>query len=183
MENETLERCWLYKYNCPGRTGACWGLPDEGCPVYRWFEDLIRKRGEKVVTAKDLAQKLNGCEYGSEMTAEDRKAARENGLVVVYGCSDDLAESVGAIRDEGGCYDGESFQLTKNGALTGPNCGDKDCEYYRKATKDAKWIKAVWHNGGNPCWTYETEIPHETFDVYEDGELFCIGIVFRMVDL
>lgn len=39
------DRCWLYKYNCPSRTAACWGLPDQGCPVYRWFKMLIMKDG------------------------------------------------------------------------------------------------------------------------------------------
>ncbi len=44
-------------------------------------------------------------------------------------------------------------------------------------------LKAVWDDTGNPCWTYETDIPHETFEIYEDGELFCIGIVFSTKDL
>lgn len=26
---------------CPSRTGGCVGLPDDGCPVYRWFKKLI----------------------------------------------------------------------------------------------------------------------------------------------
>ena len=36
-----LEQCWLFN-GCPCRTGACWGLPDDGCPVYRWFKELIQ---------------------------------------------------------------------------------------------------------------------------------------------
>ena len=36
-------RCWLYQYGCPCRTGGCFGLPDEGCPVYRWFRYLIEE--------------------------------------------------------------------------------------------------------------------------------------------
>ena len=34
------ERCLLYM-GCPCRTASCYGLPDEGCPVYRWFKKLI----------------------------------------------------------------------------------------------------------------------------------------------
>ena len=41
-------------------------------------------------------------------------------------------------------------------------------------------VKAVWHDKGGPCWTFETDIPHETFTVMEDGEPFCVGIVFSM---
>lgn len=42
-EIETLEQCWLYN-GCPCRTGSCYGLPDEGCPVYRWFKQIIEKQ-------------------------------------------------------------------------------------------------------------------------------------------
>ena len=42
--------------------------------------------------------------------------------------------------------------------------------------------EAVWGAGG-VSWTFETDIPHETFNIYENGELFCVGIVFRMEDL
>lgn len=45
--SQKTERCWLYDYNCPCRSGTCYGLPDEGCPVYRWFKKLILKDGGK----------------------------------------------------------------------------------------------------------------------------------------
>lgn len=38
----------------------------------------------------------------------------------------------------------------------------------------------MWHDGGCPCWTFETDIPHETFTIVEDGEIWCVGIVFSM---
>ena len=41
--NSDDNRCWLYS-GCPCRTGACYGLPDDGCPVYRWFRKLIEER-------------------------------------------------------------------------------------------------------------------------------------------
>ena len=34
----------------------------------------------------DFAKKLDGREYGNEITKEEKNEARENGLVVVYGC-------------------------------------------------------------------------------------------------
>ena len=37
------QRCWLYD-GCPCRSGGCFGLPDDGCPVYIWFEKLIKDR-------------------------------------------------------------------------------------------------------------------------------------------
>ena len=54
------------------------------------------------------------------------------------------------------------------------------CPYFAREREKAKTIKAVWHDKGGPCWTFETDIPHETFTVMEDGEPFCVGIVFSM---
>ena len=30
---------------------------------------------------------------------------------------------------------------------------------------------------------YETEIPCERFDIWEDGEVYCVGLVFSIEDL
>jgi hypothetical protein len=40
-----------------------------------------------------------------------------------------------------------------------------------------KYIDAVWCEG-EYSWTYKTNIPHATFDIWEDGEKYCKGIVF-----
>jgi hypothetical protein len=45
-------------------------------------------------------------------------------------------------------------------------------------------IKAVWDPEDiDASWKIETEIPHETFDIMEDGELFCRGVVFHVDDV
>lgn len=41
LELQKNKQCWLYKHGCPCRTAGCWGLPDDGCPVYRWFKEVI----------------------------------------------------------------------------------------------------------------------------------------------
>ncbi len=117
------------------------------------------------MTAKELATMLNGREMGNEITPKEVEAAREAGLVVVFGSSNDCAEFRGAIDSEESCYDGGDIGIAAWGI-----------------SLVAK-IEAVWNDRGNPCWTYETDIPHETFEIYEDGELFCIGIVFSTKDL
>jgi len=55
---------------------------------------------------------------------------------------------------------------------------DENCDNMKKATE----ITAVWHDEGFPCWTIETVIPHETFNLYEEGKLFSVGIVFDIAD-
>ena len=135
------------------------------------------------MTSKELATLLDGNQYGNEITKEQEALAADNGLVVVFGYSDDAAELCGGIDDEVGAFDGTTFHVTRDGVLQAPDCGCDDCKYFEVAKRDAAEIKAVWHDTGNPCWTYETDIPHEIFQIYEDGELFCVGIVFSLNDL
>lgn len=93
-------------------------------------------------------------------------------LVVI---SDDLMEFNGAICDEGGCFDGGRVYFDKDGV-------DQEGE------ERANWIDARWCDGMNrdglpATWTYETEIPCERFDIWEDGEVYCVGLVFSIEDL
>lgn len=135
------------------------------------------------MTAKELAALLDGNQYDKEITKEQEKQAAESGLVVVFGYSDDNVVLCGAIDDEVGAYDGTTFHVTREGVLWAPDCNCDECKYFEIAKRAATEIKAIWHNSGDPCWTFETQIPHETFRIYEDGELFCIGIVFSADDL
>jgi len=52
------------------------------------------------MTAAEFAEMLNGREYGNELTRNEEAMAKEYGLVVAYGASDDLMEFGGAICDE-----------------------------------------------------------------------------------
>lgn len=112
--------------------------------------------------------------------------AKEAGLIVAYGYSDDNVEFCGAIYEEIGAYGGTTVYLTPTGILQDPACSGAEyygCPYFTAARNAAKTIKAVWHDESGPCWTFETDIPHETFTILEDGEPWCIGIVFSMEDL
>jgi hypothetical protein len=135
------------------------------------------------MTAKELAAQLDGNKYDNEITKEQEALAADNGLVVVFGYSDDVVILCGAIDDEVGAFDGTTFHVTRDGVLLPPEDHCDNCTYFEIAKRAASEIKAVWGNTGNPCWTFETVIPHETFRIYEDEELFCVGIVFRLDDL
>lgn len=135
------------------------------------------------MTEKELAAMLNGREVGYEIGGPVVRWAKEAGLVAVYGYSDDNVELTGAIDDEVGAYEGATILITKDGLFDEPECGIEDCPYCAAAREKAKAIKAVWHDEGGPCWTFETDIPHETFTIFEDGEPWCIGIVFNVEHL
>lgn len=137
------------------------------------------------MTAKELAGILSGREYGGEIYPLEERNSQAAGLVVVYGYSDDNVEFRGAIDDEVGAYKGTTIHINKSGILHAPtpDCDMDECPYLKQAVKEARSIRAVWHDEGSSCWTFETGIPHETFDIYEDGELFCVGIVFALDDI
>lgn len=106
------------------------------------------------MTIFQFAEGLNGRGYGNEITPLEEKRAKELGFVVVYGYSDDNTEFAGAIYDEVGCYDGG-----------------------RVFEQNGKYIDAVWCEG-EYSWSYKTNIPHATFDIYDGPDKYCEGIVF-----
>ena len=100
--------------------------------------------------------------------------------------SDDNVEFSGAIDKEVGAYEDTTIYLTKDGLLEEPACNDAEnctCPYFEAAKKTAKTITAIWRDGERPSRVFSTDIPHETFTVMEDGEPWCIGIVFSMEDV
>lgn len=138
------------------------------------------------MTKETLAAQLNGREYGAEIAPAEGKEAKIAGLVILFGGSDDLAEFRGAIFDETECYGGCELLITKDGLLDSGHAGECECKYcgFPRMAKTAKKIKSMWAMGnGDYSWTYETTIPHATFDIMEDGKKFCRGIVFSTQDL
>jgi hypothetical protein len=145
----------------------------------RYQASSVVAREELEMTAKELAEKLDGTAYPVRISPTDVDAAKRNGLVIVYGASDDLMEFEGAVNDEVGCYEGGTAYLTNTGLLEN-KCED-GCPYFAELKRDSARIVAVWNEDG--CsWQYRTSIPHETFTVMEDGEIYCRGIVFGLAD-
>lgn len=118
---------------------------------------------------KKFTELLNGVQY-REIPEGVIKEAERNGIVIVSGASDDLCELEGAVYDEFGCYDGGTAYIDEEGRL-----------YNQKRTEQAfKYITAKWCEDGVDgfTWTYDTDIPHETFEMYDGEEKYCKGFVF-----
>jgi hypothetical protein len=132
---------------------------------------------------QEVADKLNGVEYGNEgsiLTLVYCKELRREGIVVVRGYSDDLMEFDGAISDEFGI---DTIYLNSNGLIRN-ECDDDRCPYFAEKLKEAKYyIIPEWCKTSEYSWTYHTNIPHAVFDVVEDEDKYCRGIVFRLSDL
>jgi len=140
-----------------------------------------------MTTREELAQRLHGRKYGDEITTDEEKEARESGLIVIFGASDDLCELRGAIHDEVGASDGCTLLFSSEGQLLQPiEKDDEDIlrkydvlEAVQVRRAVARTVKAHWCATKEYSWTFTTDIPHATFDILEDGEKFCRGIVIN----
>lgn len=135
-----------------------------------------------------LAKQLDGITYPAHrsITKNIVDAAKAHSLVIVYGASDDLMELEGAIHDEFGCYGGGTALVDAQGLLSRSAIDDGDDDEiadFVARKKGAREITALWCKEPGISWTYRTTIPHATFNVLEDGEVYCRGIVFALSDL
>lgn len=133
------------------------------------------------MTPQEAAAALNGNQYTKEGSKELWAAMKAAGLVAVFAASDDLVELEGAIHDEIGAYEGTTFFVDASG-LVKNECerGDR-CPNW---TPRGKPVEAIWcpEGDGEGSWGFKTEIPHVTFDIMEDDDLFCRGLVFALKD-
>ena len=144
------------------------------------------------MTKEQFAEMLNGREYREEITLKECKAAEENGLVVIFGASDDLVEFRGVIYDEIGAWDGCEFAIATPG--TEIKCTEEDKYYRAKKLEvvefesgkqiDENKFEALWSPDELDCsWLIKTTVTHASFDILEDGELYCRGVVIDIKDL
>ncbi len=132
---------------------------------------------------EEVCEALDGSEYPIRIESAFCDILKEDGIVVVYGASDDLMEFRGAIYDELGAYDGGTAYLDKNGLLQN-DCYEGDaCPHFAEIKSTATKIKAKWCESDVASWEYETAIPHKTFKISEGDETYCVGIVFLLADV
>lgn len=154
----------------------------------------VLANSKEKMTKEELAGNLNGNQYRNEISEELEAEAKKNGLVVVFGASDDLMEFRGAIHDEQGACDGTTALIDSEGLLPKREQIDNDDELERffQRRKIAKEIQVLWCERPGYLWTYETDIPHSTFDIIEENEIaedteddeeYCRGIVFSLADV
>ncbi len=142
-------------------------------------EDVEKERG--MMSPEEAAAVLNSNQRAQEGSKTLFAAMKDAGLVAVYGASDDLMEFRGAIYEELGAVNGCTAYFDERGLLEN-ECQEDDCPYWEKVKGTARTIEAVWGADNGISWTYKTDIPHATFNILEDGEVYCQGIVFRLSD-
>jgi hypothetical protein len=144
------------------------------------------------MTKEQFAALIHGRQYRDEMTKEEEKIAKESNLIVIFGASDDLVEFRGMVYDEIGAYEGTDFII----ATPGTEIQVEDEDKYFKAkglepypisedsTTKVNRFKAVWSPDSiDASWLILTDMPCAAFDIFEDGDLYCRGVVISASDL
>ena len=131
---------------------------------------------------------LEGKTYDDRLD-EAEAFAKEHNLVFAFGCSDDsddVVEFYGAFRDEAYCYQGGDIPFTKKGVVS----DDGELEEAIKFLEANGYDVSSIHSQTNTVtavmdkfWRLDTAIPHETFNLFEDGELVSVGVAFSMEDV
>ncbi|MDM4014945.1 hypothetical protein [Roseiconus lacunae] len=130
-----------------------------------------------------FAERLNGRERREEITDDEIQTAKENGLVVIYGHSDDLVILAGAISDEVSAFGGTTFRFAKCGLCRDWDEIDHDDlfqvrEFIRRESLPTIEVRALWCElGYRWAWWIETDGECGVFEIFDDGEPFCRGIV------
>ena len=135
------------------------------------------------MTKEELAELLNGRQYRHEITDGEAEQANKDGLVVVFGASDDLIEIRGAITDEIDAYDSSFVSLYRSELKEYCDC---NCFYYKQALALNKLID-IYHTGyfmgKDRFWEYSVDIPFSHFYIFEGSDPYCKGIIFDIKDI
>lgn len=141
------------------------------------------------MTKEMLAEQLNGNLNRYEIDKEQERLAKESGLIVIFGASDDLLEFRGIINDEIGASDGTVAHVVKKKDGWGV-IGDEDkmdldkqMDEFGLPSLSTLEVEAAWCPEELDCsWLITTKHLHASFDIMEDGELYCAGIVVDVKD-
>jgi hypothetical protein len=145
------------------------------------------REGGETMTVKEWSERINGVEYPAYDLDIFNRDMKEDGIIAAYGYSDNLLEFRGVVHEETKAWEGNEGNtvLIASREKGTAFLFEKDVtQFSRKITAQMRRVTAVWHPEDlEACWKIETEIPHETFDIMEEGELFCRGVVFHVDDI
>ena len=126
---------------------------------------------------KEIAEELKDSPYGNIGSKELFEKAKENNIVILYGASDDLLELEGVIREEESCEDGRDFGLNPS----------EEISFLQEMNLKILWYGSINEeeieaDSDNIAWTfkYNDKYQVETFNIVDDSELNCIGLVVQL---
>lgn len=137
-----------------------------------------------MLTTKEAAAAMNGREYGDEMPGPFENQTfverlSQAGLICLFGYSDDVVELRGVENDELGTDD---LHFTSSGLIKN-DCSNDECPYFANRKIGAAIVEVFEGGDDFGMFEFRTTIPHERFNIMEDGDLYSSGIVFALADV
>lgn len=133
-----------------------------------------------------FARMLTGRQYGKEITKEECQLLKENDLIVAFGYSDEGLRLRGLIDGAYSAWQGtnEHFGINQNKRLVHLSDIETVTLLEEFGVKTFS-IQAIWQPTTlDASWLITTDdVPFATFDIFEDDELFCRGIVIEKADI
>jgi hypothetical protein len=136
-----------------------------------------------IMTKEQMARSISGNEYLKEVSPVDRIIARNSGLLIIYGASDDITIFDGVIRDEAGAWEGALHKILRNGDIfCRDDLHDEIISKGYSSPKVAINVTAEFAPDDVECtWRIKTDVPFAPFNIFDDGELYCIGAVVEFL--
>jgi hypothetical protein len=145
------------------------------------------------MTVQEWAERLNGIEYPADELDNYADELKKDGIMVIFGYSSDLLVFAGVINAEINAWDGtvvyiginndgdikiaEIRDLFNDSSFSGRREYIKKIISIRAPQNEKRKVWASWH-----ITSHDIE-PAYSFDIMEDGELFCRGILFETKEL
>lgn len=151
---------------------------------------------------KQIKEKINGIEYGTKIDNSIIDIAKNNNIVIIRGASDDLIDFEGAIYNELDCYSDnieEIYIIPHNGKYFAEYDTVEDLRFgsydltnllqtflKEKLEKSIKIQVAYCGVFNKDGWGFQVETPkgykidYDTFDILEDGALYCRGLILDL---
>lgn len=147
-------------------------------PYERWNTTEYRVERFNI---QNLIKKLHNSKYPFRLTKQVIQYLGSLNLILVYGQSDDMISVSGAINDDEYISGNMSILLSKKGILKDNESLDTDNELlaWKEQKDNSKEIKILWDSNGY-LWEYETEIPHDEFDILDGEDKYCKAMIISM---
>lgn len=144
------------------------------------------------MTKEELAELLNGRDIDNVLLPLEKKQAVKDGLIVVYGQSDDTMQFDGLITDEvGGYHHALGIIVQKKGAkldIISEESIEEMEDWCEENQIDfnipqVEVLGEYCPPGFDGYWKISTTIPHATFSIMEENEVQCLGLVLHQDDV
>ena len=126
------------------------------------------------MNAKEFAESLSGRTAGKEITETECDLAHRSNWLVLFGHSDDCVECRGFLTDE---FPEQEIMIFHSNKLNKLISSD-ECEYNPK-------LVIVGYYSLDGIWSIliSGKVDYYSFDIYQNEELYCIGVVVDLLTL